>query len=436
MKTYDNLYEEIVSLPNLYRAYFEAKKGKKNKDFREFEEDLINNLGKLHEELISFEYEPSGYNVFYVQDYKTRKILAPRFRDHIVHHAVHNYLEQIYEKHFIFDSCACRKEKGTHFGLKRLKSFVNKHSEEDYFAKCDISKYFYSIDHFVLKNIFSKRIKDKRLLWLLGKIIDSHLEDRIPAHIDNPKNFNQEKGIPIGNLLSQLFANVYLNEFDGFVKEDLGVKHYVRYVDDFVILEKDRNKLKEFIFKIRKFLSENLYLTLKDSKVQINKIKSGVDFIGYVVFKKFVRVRSRNYRRFNRKINLKIELYEKGFVSYEELKDSYSSYFAHLDYTNSEVIKLKIVAAILNRAVKRGGNWNNGANAGPFSANLNNAPTNTNYNIGFRCCLGFLALAEFLRKFCKLEMQLQLQSIENLRRNSFGGRRISPMSFNKEGVYL
>jgi len=429
MKTYHDLYDEIISLPNLYRAYFEAKKGKKNKDFREFDKNLTDNLAILHEDLVSLNYIPSEYNVFYVQDYKTRKILAPAFRDHIVHHAIYFYLNEIYEKHFIFDSCACRKEKGTHFGLKRLKSFVNKHNVEDYFAKCDISKYFYSIDHFVLKRIFSKRIKDEKLLWILGKIIDSHFEYTISAHIKNPDSFVQKKGIPIGNLLSQLFANVYLNELDNFVKEDLGVKHYVRYVDDFVILDSEKNRLKDIILKIKRFLRDKLFLTLKDSKVQINKIKFGVDFIGYVVFKKFIRVRSRNYRRFKKRMSLKVNNFERGFVSYDELKDSYSSYFAHLDYTNSEVIKYKIVTAILKRAVKRGGNWNNGANAGPFCANLNNAPTNTNYNIGFRCCSGFLALAEFLRKFCKLEMQLQLQSAfaENMRRSSFDFGGISPM---------
>ncbi|MCF7910498.1 reverse transcriptase/maturase family protein [Candidatus Pacearchaeota archaeon] len=436
MKTYDNLYEEIVSLPNLYKAYFKAKKGKKNKDFLEFDKNLYQNLSLLHEELINFEYEPSGYNSFYVKDYKTRKILAPFFRDHILHHAIYNYLEEIYEKHFIFDSFACRKGKGTHFGLKRLKHFINKHSEEDYFIKCDISKYFYSIDHYKLKEILSKRIKDKRLLWLLGQIIGSSFQEKISAHIDNPNFSVQEKGIPIGNLLSQLFANVYLHELDEFVKENLGIKHYVRYVDDFVILEKEKNKLRDIVLEIKRFLAEELYLILEDKKIQINKIKFGVDFIGYVAFKKFIRVRSKNYRRFKDKMNLKINIYEKDFVSYEELKDSFSSYFAHLSYTNSEMIKLRIVAAIINRAVKRGGNWNNGANAGPFCANLNNAPTNTNYNIGFRCYLGFLALAEFLRKFCKLEMQLQLQSAiaENMRRDSpfFGG--ISPMNFNKEEV--
>jgi len=417
MKTYNNLYEDIISLPNLYSAYSKAKKGKKNKNFLEFDKNLNENIFNLYSDLSSLNYDSSGYNVFYIQDYKTRKILAPAFRDHIVHHAIYNYLEEIYEKHFIFDSSACRKNKGTHFGLKRLKSFVNKSSEEDYFIKGDVSKYFYSIDHFKLKEILNKRIKDEKLLWLLEKIIDSHFEEKISAHIENSNFSIQRKGIPIGNLLSQLFANIYLNELDEFVKEKLGVKYYVRYVDDFIILEEDKYVLKEFIFKIKDFLKNSLYLKLEDKKIQINKIKFGIDFIGYVIFKKFIRVRSKNYRRFKKSIKIKMSKFEKELVSYEDLKNCFSSYFAHLSHTNSEVIKNKIVIAILNRAVKRGGNWNNGANAGPFSANLNNAPTNTNSNIGFRCCSGFLTLAEFLRKFCKIEMQLQLHSIENMRIN-------------------
>lgn len=432
MKTYDNLYDEIISLPNLCKAYFKAKKGKKSLEFKEFEKNLIENLWKLHEELASKTYEPSGYTLFYVDDYKRRKILAPFFRDHVLHHAVYNYLEEIYEPLFIFDSFACRKGKGTHFGLKRLKYFINHHSENDYFIKCDISKYFYSIDHFKLKEIFAKRIKDKNLLWLLGKVIDSHFEEEIPAHVFNHFTSSQEKGIPIGNLLSQLFANVYLNELDFFVKNKLKIKHYVRYVDDFVILEKDKVKVQEIVYEIKRFLEEELCLRLENKKIQVNKISFGVDFTGYVVFKKFVRVRTKNYRRFKHKLRKKIRNFSFGKIPFDSMKCSIESYFSHLAYTNSEKIKGRIVAVLVNCAVKRGGNWNNGANAGPFCANLNNDPTNTNYNIGFRCCSGFPFLAGFSRKSCKLEMQLQPHStcVENQRENLPLSRKIFPMNSN------
>ncbi|MFH1365154.1 MAG: reverse transcriptase/maturase family protein [archaeon] len=434
MKTYDNLYEDIISLPNLYKAYFRAKKGKKNLKFQRFDKNLNENLWKLHEDLANKTYESSGYTVFYVKDYKKRKILAPSFRDHVLHHAIYNYLEEIYEQTFIFDSFACRKGKGTHFGLKRLKHFINKHSENDYFIKCDISKYFYSIDHLKLKEIFAKKIKDKELLWLLGKIIDSHFEENIPAHIFNPFTLNQEKGIPIGNLISQLFANIYLNELDSFVKCQLDIKDYVRYVDDFVILEKDKSKVGKIISELKSFLENELYLKLEDKKIQVNKISFGVDFIGYVIFKRFTRVRTRNYRRFKNKLDEKFSQFWKNEISFEEIKCSLSSYFAHLSYTNSEKIKKRIVAVFLSRAVERGGGWDSGANAGPFCAYLYDAPTNTYYGIGFRCCSGFLFWAGFLRKSCKLEMQLQPQStcVENRRENLPLEGEIFPMNLDKK----
>ena len=428
MKTYNDLYDDIISIPNLLVAFNEAKKGKKSKKFRDFEKNLIQNLNKLHDELRQKTYKPSGYSVFYVQDYKRRKVLAPAFRDHVVHHAIFNYLEQIYDPTFIHTSCACRKGKGTHFGLRTLKSFVNKYSENDYFIKCDVSKYFYSIDQYKLKEIIKRKIKDENVIWLLEQIIDSLTEEKISAQIDNNSFIIQKKGIPIGNLLSQLFANIYLNELDYFIKHELKIKHYVRYVDDFVILHKSKTELKKISSEIKKFLREELFLKLEDRKIQMNKISFGIDFIGYVVFKKYVRVRTRNYRRFREKMAQKPKEIWKLFLSFR-------SYLAHLSHTNSEKIKKRIVAEFIKRAVQRGGNWDNGANAGPFSANLNNAPSNRNPNIGFRCCTGFLT-AEFSRKSCNIEMHFHplSENSENLRRYLQDDLVDSPMkleNFNK-----
>ncbi len=175
MKQYNNFYSNAVSLPNLYNAYEGAKKGKKNnenslnsqtlalrgkasskKEVLDFSENLHENLLKLHFELLNKTYFIGKYKTFFVKDYKKRKITAPRFRDMIVQHALYNFLEDIYEKTFIFDSYSCRKGKGTHKGFKRVKSFINKSYYDDYFIKCDITKYFYSIDHFKLKKILDK----------------------------------------------------------------------------------------------------------------------------------------------------------------------------------------------------------------------------------------------------------------------------------------
>ncbi len=227
MKTYNNFYSEAISLPNLYRAFEKAKKGKsKSKEVIEFSKNLHENLMKLHFELFDKTYAIGKYKTFFVTDYKKRKITAPKFRDMIVQHALYNFLEPIYESVFIHDSYACRKNKGTHKAFKRLKSFINKSSCDDYFVKCDITKYFYSIDHEKLKLIIRKKIEDENVLWLINKFIDSHMEEIQEFHICNHELKIQEKGIPIGNLLSQLFANIYLNELDYFVKHELKIKHY------------------------------------------------------------------------------------------------------------------------------------------------------------------------------------------------------------------
>ena len=415
MKTYDKIYGEIISLPNLYRAYREARRGKTDSTFMEFSKDMHGNLWKLHEELLGMGYKPSPYSTFHVNDYKERRIMAPHFRDHVVHHAIYNYLEPIYDRCFIHDSFACRKGKGTHRAFLRLRKFMNKYRPDDYFMKCDITKYFYSIDQQKLMEIIGRKIRDERLLWLIGKIVRSHGEEPLPHHIPNPENKEQRKGIPIGNLTSQLFANIYMNELDQFIKHRLKVRHYIRYVDDFVILAKNKDVaerrslsdicrsdpvapphyLHEIWQKIRNFLHDELFLRLEQRKTQINKISFGVDFAGYVAFKRYARVRSRNYRRFRHRLNERIDKYHRGHISFESLNSSFTSYLGHLSHTNSnrirekiEKLHIKVTASTAGRAVKRGGNWNNGANAGPFCANLNNAPSNTNYNIGFRCCSG------------------------------------------------
>jgi len=423
MKTYDNLYYEIISLPNLYQAYYKAIKGKKDKfKVLDFEENLHENLWNLHKELLENIYEVSEYSEFYINDYKTRKILAPKLRDAIVQHAIYNYLEEIYDGTFIFDSFSCRKGKGTHKGFRRLRSFLHKHKNEDYFIKFDVSKYFYSIDQYKLVEILEKKMKDSNLIILLKKIISSHNEEEIPAHILNDNFEVQRKGIPIGNLLSQLFANIYLNELDYFVKHNLKIKYYVRYVDDFVILEKGKDSLSIIRMRIKSFLKRVLFLKIEDRKIQINKISFGVDFVGFVVFKKLIRVRTRNYTRFRKMLNDKIKLYHSKKLSMLKLNASFQSYLGHLSHSNSNKIKERIIqikVMTFSKAVKRGGNWNNGANAGPFCSNLNNGATNTNNNIGFRCCSEPLKGISSLRRFNNSKAQKLLPSTlaENQRGN-------------------
>ena len=241
MKTYSNLYPQVYNLGNLILAWRKARKGKTRKKYvLEFESEIERNLVVLHEELKSKMYIPRPLQSFVVRDPKTRRISKSDFRDRVVHHALVQILEPIFEKIFIYDSCANRKGKGTLFAVKRFdlfkkkvtnngkivsKSFKDKNFVKGYCLKADIKHYFDNVNHEILLGIIEKKIQDKDVLGLIEKIL---------KNFDTP---HSGKGMPLGNLTSQFFANIYLNELDYFVKHTLKAKYYLRYVDDFVLLD-------------------------------------------------------------------------------------------------------------------------------------------------------------------------------------------------------
>ncbi|MFA5232269.1 MAG: reverse transcriptase/maturase family protein [Candidatus Paceibacterota bacterium] len=288
MKRKGSLFDCICSFNNIHLAYLKAKKGKRfKKDILSFSHDLEKNLILIKWELEAQTYEHGRYKEFVVQDSKRRLIRAPLFKDRVVHHALCNIVEPIFEKSFIFDSYACRKNKGIHKGIKRLKVFL-KDKRNDYCLKCDISRYFDSIDQGVLLKIIKNKIKDKRTVWLVEQIINS---------------FNQETrtGIPIGNLTSQLFANIYLNELDQFIGHYLKQKKFIRYMDDFLVLG-DKKELRCLKEKIKNYLRPNLKLELHPKKANIFPLFKGVDFLGYVAFKNHVLLRKSTVKRFLKKM--------------------------------------------------------------------------------------------------------------------------------------
>lgn len=246
MKTYNNLYPEIYSMKNLFFAWQKARKGKTQKDYViEFERDLVNNLKKLHYELKYLYYKPKPLVTFILRDPKTRKISKSDFRDRIVHHALIRIIEPIFNKTFIYDSCANRKGKGNLFAVQRFYKFIRKVSRNGkikgwfnnnqirgYCLKADIKHYFQEIDHNILLKIIERKIKDERVIWLIKRILDNNVYDN-----------SSERGMPLGNLTSQFFANVYLNELDYFIKHKLRAKNYIRYVDDFILLNSSKEKL-------------------------------------------------------------------------------------------------------------------------------------------------------------------------------------------------
>jgi retron-type reverse transcriptase len=318
MKTYKNLYSQVYDFQNLLKSYYQARKCKSKKKYIiDFEWNLEKNLFDIQKKLKNRNYQFGQYQSFYVSDPKERLIFAAPFRDRIVHHALCNIIEPIFDRGFIFDSYACRRNKGTHKAVFRLKKFMRNFGDNKFYVfKGDIRKYFPSINRNTLFQLIEKKIADQDALRLIRKIIDS-LDGR--------------KGIPIGNLTSQLFANIYLNELDQFAKHQLKVKDYCRYVDDFVLLHQDRRQLKKWRTEIKEFLENKLKLKLHPKKQEILPAKIGIDFLGYHIFINHILVRQSTVRRFFYRL-------KSGRMSYQSIY----SYLGHFKFADSFGLMKKI----------------------------------------------------------------------------------------------
>lgn len=314
MKSYNNLYSQVWDFKNLLASYYAARKGKSEKNYAiDFEWNLEGNLLKIQKELEEKTYKTGFYRQFKIYDPKLRKIFVAPFCDRIVHHALYNVINPIFDKGFIYDSYACRKDKGTHKGILRVKNFMmslNRRCErKDFYAlKCDIRKYFDSVDKTILLSLIKKKIRDKEIMALVEKIVFS-----IPG----------VKGMPIGNLTSQLFANIYLNELDKFVKHNLKVKYYVRYVDDFILLSETKEQLKEWRTLVGEFLKNELLLELHLQKREIFPVRIGIDFLGFHIFVSHILLRQSIIRRF-------WEKFKKGKMRSE----SFWSYWGHFKFSD------------------------------------------------------------------------------------------------------
>jgi len=339
MKSYKNIYSQLCSFYNLYIAYNKARKNKSSKDYvLEFDKDKIGNINQIKKELKDFTYEPRPLKKFILRDPKTRVIRKSKFRDRIVHHALVNILEPIYEDIFISDSYANRKFKGTSGALKRFDEFKRKVSENNskrcFILKADIKHFFDSVNHEVLLNILKRRIKDNKMLWLINLIL---------------KNFDdKEKGMPLGNMTSQFFANVYLNELDYFVKHDLKIKYYLRYVDDFVIFHKNRNTLEEWKKEINHFLYNELKLELHKDKSKVVKLEKGIGFLGYRIFYYYKLLRKRNLRYFKKKFEKMLKDYENKLISYDKIIESVNGWLAYAEGGDTYKLRNNILKFLKN----------------------------------------------------------------------------------------
>lgn len=284
-------YQEIISLENLLLAWKNFRKGKQQKkDVQEFELHLMDHLIDLHESLKTKTYTHGPYQAFKINDPKPRDIHKASVRDRVLHHLLYRALSPSFFRRFIQDSYSCQDGKGVHKSLLRFETFSRKisknYTKQCFVLKCDIRKFFASIDQEILLRMLEEWIEDSDILWLLGQVVYSFQSGSLPARPagGDCARDDKGKGLPLGNLTSQLLMNIYLNEFDQFVKHVLRVKYYIRYADDFVVLSQSKQELETLLTKIQAFLKLRLSLDLHPNKVSIETLGSGVDFLGWVHF--------------------------------------------------------------------------------------------------------------------------------------------------------
>lgn len=323
-KVISHKFEDIISIENLLIAWKEFVKNKRNRpDIKFFEKDLMKNIVELNADLSNLLYKHSNYQEFKVSDPKPRIIHKATVRDRLVHRAVYRILYPKFDGTFIFDSYSCRKNKGTHKAFKRLVGFTRKqsknYSKSCWALKIDIKKFFHSVDHQVLLGLLEEKISDIRILWLLRQVIESF-------------NSYLSKGMPLGNLTSQLFANIYLDPLDKFIKHKLKVRFYLRYADDLLILSGDRGTLLIYLKEIQHFV-ENIRLFLHEKKIHLRKLSWGIDFVGYEAHEGFNLPRRKTVKRILRKIAMAAET---------ESKKSLPSYLGYLKHANAFLLSEKI----------------------------------------------------------------------------------------------
>jgi len=347
MKTFDGLYPQVCSFENLWTAAHKAQRGKRfQHSVSRFNFHLERELFRLQDELLGQTYQPGEYHEFIIYEPKKRMISAAPYRDRVIHHALCNIVEPLFERTFIHDSYACRVGKGTHRAVDRFTKFSR---QNRYAFKADIRKYFPSIDHEILKDLIRRKIRDERTLWLIDLIIDSsNPQEPAMAYFPGDDLFapvQRRRGIPIGNLTSQFFANVYLNALDHFVKEQLRCKCYIRYCDDFVILADDKSWLHEVKAGISEYLVA-LRLKLHPTKCQVSPVKDGTDFLGYRIFPTHRRMRKDSVTRFRRRMRRLQKAYARGEVSLCHIRQSMQSWLGHASHADSYRLREQLLSEI------------------------------------------------------------------------------------------
>lgn len=345
MKREGNLWPRLTSYGNLVRAALKAARGKRfQANVARFHYDLEGQLCRLQDELRGKTYVPGLYRTFTIRDPKVRLISAAPYRDRVVHHALCAVLEPIFERTFISDSYACRQGKGTHAAVDRFTHFARRYP---YVLKCDVRKYFPSIDHAILQELVVAKIKDPDVLWLVERLIaHSNPQEPVVAWFAGDDLFTptqRRRGLPIGNQTSQFLANVYLNPFDHFVKEELRAPAYVRYVDDFVILHQDKQWLRAALVACREFLG-SLRLRLHPHKCVISRVADGTRFLGYRVFPDHRLLVRENVQRMRRRLKRLQAAFATGLLGAAEVRQRLQSWIGHAQHADTFRLRQRLFA--------------------------------------------------------------------------------------------
>lgn len=349
MKTYKHLYPQVYDFENLYLAWRKARKGKRGRPgAAEFERVQEDELLALQGELQSFTYTPGAYHSFYIHDPKKRLISAAPFRDRVVHHALCRVIEPIWERRFIHDTYANRLGKGTHRALDRAQAYLRQYG---FFLQCDLRQYFPSIDHQLLRAELARRIHDDGVLWLCDRILVSGVGvlseeyEMVWFPGDDLFAVQRPRGLPIGNLTSQFWANVYLNDFDHFVKRELKCGAYVRYVDDFVLFDDDPKRLKAWRQAIVEKLA-SLRLSLHETRARTFASSSSLPFLGFRLYPEYRLLKYRKKAHFRRKLRFLLNEYAAGRLEIACLDASIKGWVNHVRYGNTWGLRRSVLGGI------------------------------------------------------------------------------------------
>ena len=325
------LYDSLTSWSNLYLAYKKACKHKKSKsETTEWMYHCEKYLLELQAELIEQRYHPQPYKYFTIREPKERIISVAAFRDRVVHHALVNIIEPYFEAAFIKDSYATRKEKGLHLAVSAAQKYACRYK---WYLKLDIEKFFTSVNHEILLKLINRKIKDPAVMSLCRIILSNQTVSM---------GMEENKGLPVGNLTSQFFANIYLNQLDHFVKQTLGFRAYVRYMDDFILFSDDSQELKEALKQIEHYVQQQLELRIKPKSLQINRVTHGIPYLGYRIFPKQLRIRRENLKRCLKGIEKTEHAYIQGKICAEVLYQSTRSRMGFIGYAHSTLLSRSI----------------------------------------------------------------------------------------------